>query len=105
MFLGTGQVFFWKEEPQVVLQLVFQILQAHLEFEAHFLLPSFELLNLEFQKEILLYPLEAFWLAKHNFIMEYHVSTNFNVTFSKNIDAVSFYCNQQICLPFKKALA
>ena len=45
MFLGTRKVFFW-EEPRVVLQLVLLILRAHLEFEAHFLLPPPELLIL-----------------------------------------------------------
>ena len=64
MFLGARKVSFWKEGPEVVLQPKFQILQAHLEFEAQILLPPFELLNLEFRKEILLYPLESLLIGE-----------------------------------------
>ena len=62
MFLETKQVFSCREEPQVVLQLIFLILRVHSKFEAHLLLPPSELINeenLEFRREILMYLLEA----------------------------------------------
>ena len=49
--LGTKQVFFWKEELQVVLLVDFQCPQVPLEFDPQIPLPPSIFLNLETQVE------------------------------------------------------